>query len=231
MNKLAVKKKEPNNKLARTPELKQLKTNFEYPWNGELAFRDVDHSAGRLGVGWCASIVSRVDICHVVYRQLAGDNSIGISKVVGWRPVSFHQSVVDFCHHFNSRTCPCPCPRPAAILRACRAGAAPTTATVGPVALGRHRFNPKRRIVVDHAIVMIPENELRFLRYLTILKSNKHQQNTAVSTLYSLYFGCHAFLIVPITTRRKNYSHSGWHTSAGWRCFCRRGTHFRRRLT
>jgi hypothetical protein len=42
----------------------------------DVTFGDVDHGAGRLGVGRGASVVARVLIGDVAYRQLTSDTSI-----------------------------------------------------------------------------------------------------------------------------------------------------------
>lgn len=124
-----------------------------------LTFWDVNHGAGRLGVGWSASIVSRIDIRHVMDCQLTGDTAVSItfsSVLLVQLDIIGRITAVDFRHDFNSRACPGF--RPAAI-----AIAIDRYITIGRLV----GVAARRRVVVDHSVIVVPEDELWLLRDLS----------------------------------------------------------------
>ncbi len=130
----------------------------------KLTLGNVDHGAGRLGVRGRARVVARVGVRYVSYCQLARDGSIRAAVPLVVRLVNvrvIHQVTVDLGDYLHSR--PGPRSRTAAVFG--DAAAAPADGSVTR-RLGSHRASIGRRVVINHPVVVIPEDELRFLRNL-----------------------------------------------------------------
>lgn len=118
----------------------------------KITFRDVDHGAGRLGVGWSAGIVARIHVSHVTYRQLASDTSICctftlLAVVRHW--IAFYLS-----DDLDSRTSPGFCP----------AAGRWTATRIVHRCFGTAAVSD--RVIIDHPVIMIPKDKLWLLRNL-----------------------------------------------------------------
>ena len=132
----------------------------------KLTLWNVYHGTGRLCVRRSARVVARVDIRYVSYCQLTSDGApvpLLVVRLLNVRVI--HQVTVDFGDHFHSRPGP-------------RSGAASVSAAAAAswLAVARRlgrRNRVGRRVVINHSVVVIPEDELRLLRNLS-WKNKEH---------------------------------------------------------